>query len=62
MKRSHSARVKSFLVFRRKRRRLTVEVAEAACLLEQTLAKVHLNGEPQFRNTTDTFAVQSGPC
>ncbi len=48
MKRSHSARVKSFLVFRRKRRRLTVEVAEAACLLEQTLAKVPLNGEPQL--------------
>ena len=48
MKRSHSARVKSFLIFRRKRKRLTVEVAEAACLLEKALAKVHLNGEPEL--------------
>ena len=48
MKRSHSARVESFLIFRRKRKRLTVEVAEAACLLEKTLAKVHLNGEPEL--------------
>jgi hypothetical protein len=48
MKRSHSARVKSFLMFRRERKRLTVEVAEAACLLEKALAKVHLNGEPEL--------------
>ena len=48
MKRSHSARVKSFLMFRRKQKRLTVEVAEAACLVEKTLAKVHLNGEPEL--------------
>jgi hypothetical protein len=48
MKRSHSAPVKSFLVFRRKRNRLTVEVAEAPCLLEKALAKVHLNGEPEL--------------
>jgi hypothetical protein len=43
MKRSHSLRVKSFLMFRQERKRLTVEVAEAACLLEKALAKVHLN-------------------
>jgi len=48
MKRSHSARVKSFLMFRPKRRRLAVDVAEGACLVEKTLAKVHLNGEPEL--------------
>ena len=50
MKRSYSARVKSFLILRRKRKRLAVEVAEAACLLEKSLAKVHLNGEPELPN------------
>jgi hypothetical protein len=50
MKRSYSARVKSFLIVRRKRKRLAVEVAEAACLLEKSLAKVHLNGEPELPN------------
>jgi hypothetical protein len=48
MERSDSARMKSFLTFERKRQGLTVEVAEAACLLEKTLAKVHLNGEPEL--------------
>ena len=48
MKRSHSARVKSFLMFGGERKRLTVEVDEAACLLEKALAKVHLNGEPEL--------------
>jgi hypothetical protein len=48
MKRSYSARVKSFLIFRRKRKRQAVEIAEAACLLEKTLAKVPLNGEPEL--------------
>ena len=47
MKRLHSVRVKSFLTFRRKRN-WSVEVAEAACLLEKALAKVHLNGEPEL--------------
>jgi hypothetical protein len=47
MKRSDSARVKSFLIFRRKRQPLTVEIAEA-CLLEKSLATIHLNGEPEL--------------
>lgn len=46
MKRSDPARVKSFLILRRKRQ--AIEVAEAACLLENTLAKVPLNGEPEL--------------
>ena len=48
MKKSHSARVKSFLILRRKRKRQPIEVAEAACLLENNLAKVPLNGEPEL--------------
>jgi len=48
MKRSDPARVKSFLIFRRKRKRQAIDVAEAACLLESTLAKVPLNGEPEL--------------
>jgi hypothetical protein len=48
MKRSHSARVKSFLLFRRTRKQLTLEVAQGAGLIERTLAKVHLNGEPEL--------------
>jgi hypothetical protein len=47
MKRSYSTRVKSFLIIR-KRKRLPVEVAEAVCLLEKTLAKGPLNGEPEL--------------
>ena len=39
MKRSHSARVKSFLMFRRKQKRLAVDVAEGACLVEKTWPK-----------------------
>jgi hypothetical protein len=48
MKKPDFARVKSFLIFRRKRKRQALEVAEAACLLEGTLAKVPLNGEPEL--------------
>ena len=48
MKRSDPARVKSFLIFRRKRKRQAIEIAEVACLLENTLAKVHLNDEPEL--------------
>jgi hypothetical protein len=48
MKKSHSARMKSFLIFRRKRKRQAIDDAEAACLLENALAKVHLNGEPEL--------------
>lgn len=48
MKKSHSERVKSFLLFRRKRKREAIEVAEAACLIETTFAKVPLNGEPEL--------------
>ncbi|MGE5054408.1 MAG: hypothetical protein ACM3WP_09610 [Acidobacteriota bacterium] len=46
MKRSVPARVNSFLRVERKRQ--AIEVAEAACLLENTLAKVPLNGEPEL--------------
>jgi len=48
MNKSHSARLKSLLLFRRKRKRQAIDVAEAACLLENTLAKVPLNGEPEL--------------
>jgi hypothetical protein len=48
MKKSHSARMKSFLILRRKRKQQGIWIAEAACLLENTLAKVHLDGEPEL--------------
>jgi hypothetical protein len=69
MKKSHSARVKSFLLFRRKRKRQAIEVAEAACLLENTLAKVPLNGEPELpkhyrhiRSAIGAFLILGRDC